>query len=77
MTELKIKNRLKTSFYYKVSVVLNLIEQLRDKGLKMAFDNMQTNNYKLLYRDNVYVFTTYDDVIECLELIIDIGGERI
>lgn len=43
----------------------------------MAFDNMQTNNYKLLYKDNVYVFTTYDDVIECLELIIDIGSVKI
>ena len=67
-----MKHKIKTTFYYKVSIVMNLIEQLKDKGIELYFDNLETNNYKIKYKNMEYGFNVYDDVIECLTLLLDI-----
>lgn len=70
------KNRLKLTFYYKVSIVLSLIDQLRGYGLNIAFDNIRTNQYKLIINDGEYIFREYDGVIESLNLLLDILSKK-
>lgn len=73
-----MKHKIKATFYYKVSIVLNLIEQLREMGIELCFDNREVNNYKLIHKSMVYGFATYDSVIECLTLLLDLKkGKKI
>lgn len=37
--------------------------------LGIEFDNLLTNNYRLIYKEVEYVFQNYNDMISCLELI--------
>ena len=37
--------------------------------LGIEFDNLLTNNYKLIYKEVEYVFQNYNDMLSCLELI--------
>lgn len=37
--------------------------------LGIEFDNLLTNNYRLIYKEIEYVFQNYNDMISCLELI--------
>ena len=37
--------------------------------LGIEFDNLLTNNYRLIYKEVDYVFQNYNDMISCLELI--------
>lgn len=37
--------------------------------LGIEFDNLLTNNYRLIYKEIEYVFQNYNDMINCLELI--------
>ena len=37
--------------------------------LGIEFDNLLTNNYRLIYKEVDYVFQNYNDMLSCLELI--------
>ena len=37
--------------------------------LGIEFDNLLTNNYRLIYKEIEYVFQNYNDMLSCLELI--------
>ena len=37
--------------------------------LGIEFDNLLTNNYRLIYKEVEYVFQNYNDMLSCLELI--------
>jgi hypothetical protein len=65
-----VKNNIRC-FYYKVAIVIDLLEQLRATGLEITFDNTITNHYKLKYNDGEYVFADYNGVISCLSLLLE------
>lgn len=67
-----MKNRLKLNFYYKIGIVVNLLEQLMATGLELAFDNTRVNDYRLIYKDKEYSFNDYNGVIDCLTLLLDV-----
>lgn len=72
-----MKDKIKVArYYYKVDTVIELLEQLRATGFKIAFDNTYTNNFKILYGGNEYSFRTYDDILSCLNLLLDIRKEN-
>lgn len=66
-----VKNNIKC-FYYKVAIVVDLLEQLKATGLELEFDNTITNNYRLKYNGEEYSFNDYNGVIGCLTLLLDI-----
>ena len=44
--------------------------------LGIEFDNLLTNNYRLIYKEVEYVFQNYNDMLSCLELIKVKEGEE-
>lgn len=44
--------------------------------LGIEFDNLLTNNYRLIYKEVEYVFQNYNDMLSCLELIKVKDGEK-
>lgn len=44
--------------------------------LGIEFDNLLTNNYRLIYKEVDYVFQNYNDMLSCLELIKVKDGEK-
>lgn len=44
--------------------------------LGIEFDNLLTNNYRLIYKEVDYVFQNYNDMLSCLELIKVKEGEK-
>jgi hypothetical protein len=58
----------------KINYIKYLIDGLNTKlDLKIEFDNINPNHYKLIYKNDVYEFVTYNDVINTLEIIYKIN----
>ena len=55
----------------RVRKTLEKIEKITSlcNELGIEFDNLLTNNYRLIYKEVDYVFQNYNDMLSCLELI--------
>lgn len=58
-------------YYFKIDIIIELLEKIKDYGLDVGFDNTRVNNYTLKYKDNAYVFNDYNGVLGALNLLLD------
>ena len=69
-----IKKGYRKDINEKINYIKYLVDGLNEKlDLKIEFDNSYPNHYKLIYRNDVYEFVTYNDVINTLEIIYKIN----
>ena len=69
-----IKKGYRKDINEKINYIKYLIDGLNKKlDLKIEFDNSNPNHYKLIYKNDVYEFVTYNDVINTLEIIYKIN----
>ena len=50
-----------------IAVLMTYLENIY--GINLTFDNNYSNHYKLIIRDKVMNFSTYNDVINALRLL--------
>lgn len=69
-------NNIRRGFNSKVNAkldsLLGLIDEINSKGVDISLDNSTPNKYLLIVSDKQYQFFTYDDIYNCLEIILDI-----
>ncbi len=63
--------------YDKINTIKDLLTYIQfHYDLDIAFDNRQTNNYKLIVFDKEFLFNDYNGVINALNFLIACGDEK-
>ena len=63
--------------YKKINIIKDLLNYIEfNFDINVTFDNRQTNNYKLIAFDKIFVFNDYNGVINALKFLITCGDEK-